>query len=176
MIRTLSAALAFSAMIFVAGPTFAAGGGEMSGPIEMPNVAPPTQEEIKATYNQGVGLIQEQNWKKAVTKFAFVTEHAPDLTDAWNYLGYTQRKAGNAKKSEAAYKKALKLDPNHPRANEYYAELLLETNRLPEAEERLAVLNACCASSPEAVLLTGLVADAKAGKPIAPALKAALNY
>ena len=177
--RRLSLALAVSAALVMAGPALASGGGgmdsgAMSGGADMAAGGPSADDLVKA-YNEGVVAIDAQNWKLAVSKFSFVTDNNPNVPDAWNYLGYSSRKSGNAKKSEVAYKRALKLDPNHPRANEYYGELLLELNRVPEAEQRLLVLQTCCAADPVTAELSGLIAQVKAGKPM-PGAKTSAGY
>ncbi len=125
---------------------------------------PMTAKELQDTYNDAVTLLASGDFKRAARKFEAVSDHAPNNADVWNYVGYSLRKSGNAKKGEMAYKKALRLAPNHPRANQYYGELLVEQNRIPEAEERLAVLNACCANAQMTKDLAALIADAKAGK------------
>jgi Tfp pilus assembly protein PilF len=165
--RALIAASTFGLSIAFTGVALAAGGGggDMGGGGF--EASGPSPAEIEQAYNQGVAYIAAGEFKKAATKFAFVTDAAPKSADAWNYLGYSSRKAGNAKRGESAYKRALKLEPNNPRANEYYGELLVELNRVPEAEERLAVLNACCAGTQPAKDLAAIIADAKAGKPVA---------
>ncbi len=133
----------------------------------------PSLAEIEDAYNDGVKFIAAGDFKKAASKFRMVTQNLPDNADAWNYLGYSSRKAGDPKRSETAYKRALKIAPNHPRANQYYGEFLVEQNRIPEAEERLAVLNACCAASQLTKDLATLIADAKAGKTLTYANKPA---
>jgi cytochrome c-type biogenesis protein CcmH/NrfG len=144
-----------------------ANGGDMGTAPSMPEISAPkvTVEQIDAAYADGIKAVEASDWKAAVAKFKFVTRNAAKNADGWNYLGYASRKGGDAKAGEAAYKRALRIDPNHPRANEYYGELLLQLNRVPEAEERLAVLNKCCASDAATAKLASLIADAKAGKP-----------
>ncbi|MGE3302092.1 MAG: tetratricopeptide repeat protein [Hyphomonadaceae bacterium] len=159
------AVAAFTACLIGSGPALAAGGGMESGPIQGGMETGPSPEQLQAAYNDGVRAVEAQNWKQAVSKFKFVTRSARDNADAWNYLGYSSRKGGDLKAGEKAYQRALKINPNHPRANEYYGELLLEQNRIAEAEQRLAVLQACCAANPVTAELAGLIADAKAGKP-----------
>lgn len=165
MLRGLSIILAASAVLAVTQALAApgGGGGDMGGGSFESG---PSPQELEDAYNAGVALIAAGEFKKAASKFAMVTDSLPKNADAWNYLGYSSRKAGNPKRGETAYKRALKLEPNNPRANEYYGELLVELNRIPEAEERLAVLNACCAGTQAAKDLATIIADAKAGKPV----------
>jgi cytochrome c-type biogenesis protein CcmH/NrfG len=154
-------------MVFGVSSLAWANGGDMGTAPSMPQVSEPkvTVEEIDAAYREGIKAVEASDWKAAVAKFKFVTRNAAKNADGWNYLGYSSRKGGDAKAGEAAYKRALRIDPNHPRANEYYGELLLQLNRIPEAEERLAVLNKCCATDAATAKLASLIADAKAGKP-----------
>jgi Tfp pilus assembly protein PilF len=176
MMRISAACVLVAAVLLGAAPAGASGGGMSSSSSDFPDVPQgPSPDDIKASYNAGVAAVTAQDWKTAVRKVAFVTENSPNMADAWNYLAYSSRKDGNPKKSEAAYKRALKIDPNHPRANEYYGELLLELNRIPEAEQRLAVLQSCCAANAVTAELAGLIADAKAGKSTS-RLKPSLGY
>jgi tetratricopeptide (TPR) repeat protein len=178
-------ALAIAAIALGAIPAFGAGGGSIGGgsmgggdmgsPIDSGMGGGPTPAELQDKYNEGVADIEREDWKTAVKRFSYVTDYLPKMADAWNYLGYSQRKGGNPKKSEAAYKKALKIDPNHPRANEYYGELLVELNRTPEAEQRLAVLKACCASDPVTGQLASFI-EAHRGDAAAGPLKPSTAY
>lgn len=172
LVLVVSCLLALAA---ASGPARASGGGTASVPTSMPTPEGPSMEQIKAAYVDGVKAVDAQDWKLAVRKFRFVTNYAAGSADAWNYLGYSSRKSGDLKGGEKAYKRALKIDPNHPRANEYYGELLLEMNRIPEAEQRLAVLQSCCASNPVTAELASLITDAKAGKPTV-RLKPSMGY
>ena len=63
--------------------------------------------------------------------------------DILNYMGFTSRKTGNFKEAENYYLKGLDLDPTHNGINEYLGELYVQTNRIDEANERLAVLKSC---------------------------------
>ena len=132
-------------------------------------------EEILNTYNRGITALNAGEWKKAAVQFRIVTDNLPGSADAWNYMGYAERRAGAAKRSEAAYKKALKINPNHTGANEYYGELLVELNRMAEAEQRLAVLKACCAAGPQVGHLEAFIAQAMAA-PVSSAAKPSVGY
>jgi tetratricopeptide (TPR) repeat protein len=63
-----------------------------------------------------------------------------------NLLGYAQRKKSppDLVSAERYYQAALKIDPKHKGALEYYGELLLMKNDLPGAEQILARLNKVC--------------------------------
>ena len=65
----------------------------------------------------------------------------------WNNLmGYSLRKntPPDVARAEKFYDDALRIDPKHRGALEYSGELYLMTDRLPQAEERLATLDKVC--------------------------------
>ena len=64
--------------------------------------------------------------------------------DAYNLLGYSNRKLGFNDKAFDYYKIALKLDPRHPGVHEYIGELYLKRNELEKAKEHLKHLDSIC--------------------------------
>ncbi|ALK88400.1 cellulose synthase subunit BcsC [Limnohabitans sp. 63ED37-2] len=68
-----------------------------------------------------------------------------------NLLGYAQRKKTppDLAAAERYYQSALKLDPKHKGALEYFGELLLMKNDLAGAEQMLARLDKVCVFSCE---------------------------
>ncbi len=70
----------------------------------------------------------------------------PSSADWNNLLGFAQRKKTppNLNTAEFYYQAALKIDPKHKGALEYYGELLLMKNDLPGAEQMLARLDKVC--------------------------------
>jgi tetratricopeptide (TPR) repeat protein len=70
----------------------------------------------------------------------------PSSADWNNLLGFAQRKKSppNLNAAEFYYQAALKIDPKHKGALEYYGELLLMKNNLPGAEQMLARLDKVC--------------------------------
>ncbi|HEY9068536.1 MAG TPA: tetratricopeptide repeat protein [Burkholderiaceae bacterium] len=65
----------------------------------------------------------------------------------WNNLmGYSLRKntPPDVAGAEKFYDSALRIDPKHRGALEYSGELYLMTDRLPQAEQRLATLDKVC--------------------------------
>ena len=59
------------------------------------------------------------------------------MYEAWNYLGYCNRKLGKYDAALAAYDRALQLKPDYPEAIEYRGHAYLGFNRLSEAQGRL---------------------------------------
>jgi tetratricopeptide (TPR) repeat protein len=60
-----------------------------------------------------------------------------DVADVANLIGYSYRKLGNYKLSQAYYEQALKDDPNHVRTWQYYALWQLEQGNREQAEYHL---------------------------------------
>lgn len=89
-------------------------------------------------------LIDTGNFAGAVPLLEKVVSTDPKNADAFNYLGYSQRKSGNKEGALTSYRKALALVPEHRGANEYLGELYLEMGELEKAKERLEVLDDAC--------------------------------
>ena len=68
----------------------------------------------------------------------------PGNADAWNLIGFSSRKLGDYVTSEAAYDKALAINPKHKGALEYKGELYLTLGNLAGAQELLARLRKSC--------------------------------
>lgn len=141
-------------------PAWSAGGGAMSAPeIRAPREQTP-EEKAKILYNEGVhdvkkadkyqasaaGLTnpgkQERALKEALEyysnarlKFQQATEADSSLHEAWNYVGYTNRKLGNYDAALTAYEQALTLKPGYPEAVEYRGEAFLGLNRITDAQQ-----------------------------------------
>jgi tetratricopeptide (TPR) repeat protein len=152
--------IVFVAGVLVANSAFAAGGGG-SAPSYTPS--PEKQVDVKAEYRAGLEAIDAKDFKGAIKHLKVVAEAAPKSADVQNYLGYSYRKSGDSKAALKYYLKALKIMPTHAGANEYLGELYLEQKNLPKAEERMAALTACCATTPQAKQLMDALAEYKAG-------------
>lgn len=88
--------------------------------------------------------IAREDYKTAIAEINVILEKKPSFADAWNLLGYSSRKSGDFKTAEAAYKKALAIDPKHTQAMEYMGEMYLSLNQPAEAEKLLFRLNKLC--------------------------------
>jgi tetratricopeptide (TPR) repeat protein len=139
---------------------FANGGGGMS----MPSMSTPRQEtpqqKARDAYNDGVRAVKKADkaqqaaaeatdagkkdkaaheahdaYAAALTKFTAATGLDPTLHEAWNYVGYSNRKLGNYDDALAAYDKALAIKPGYPDALEYRGEAYLGLGRIPDAQQ-----------------------------------------
>jgi tetratricopeptide (TPR) repeat protein len=165
--RTIFKPLALTLLLAATGTTFGAGGGNM--PSSMPNMetrsAATPEDQARAAHNAGVRLVgkadeltadashqtderkkakasakAEKAYTEAVKKFARATELQPSMYQAWNYLGYSNRKLGNYDAALAAYDRALKLKPDYAEAIEYRGHAYLGLNRLSEAKDAYLAL------------------------------------
>jgi len=88
-------------------------------------------------------LISKGKFRAAIQTLNQVVQADHKNADAWNLLGYSQRKLGKLKRSGKYYAKALKLDPEHKGALEYQGQLFVTLNELERAKEnqrKLAIL------------------------------------
>lgn len=105
-----------------------------TGPSESaPSWQADAQKEIKASkYDAAIKILLAAN--------------QPNSADWNNLLGYAQRKKTppDLTAAERYYQAALKIDPKHRGALEYYGELFLMKNDLAGAEQMLTRLNKAC--------------------------------
>lgn len=162
--RNLLLALALAA----SWTAFGAGSGPSmpAGSPSMQTREPPSPEEqARMAYNSGVQGVekadefaadaarqtdarkQEKLEKKAgkaydaaARKFERAAELRPGMYQAWNYLGYCNRKQGRYDVALAAYDRALALRPDFAEAIEYRGHAYLGLNRLSEAKEAYLAL------------------------------------
>ena len=139
---------------------FANGGGGMSMPSMPTPRAETPQQKARDAYNDGVRSVKKADkaqqtaaeatdagkkdkaaheahdaYAAALTKFTEATGLDPTLHEAWNYVGYTNRKLGNYDDALAAYDKALVIKPGYPDALEYRGEAYLGLGRIPDAQQ-----------------------------------------
>ena len=98
-----------------------------------------------SSYKKAVTLIKDKNYKEGLDILENILEKSkyrkdPDIL---NEYAFALRKTGDLKKAEEFYSKALKIDPKHKGALEYYGELLVDTKRIKEAKEILKKLEKC---------------------------------
>ena len=74
-------------------------------------------------------------YASARAKLQSLVGRSPQFAEAWNSLGYTQRKLGAYDDALASYAKALDLKPGYPEALEYRGEAYLRLNRIHDAKQ-----------------------------------------
>jgi tetratricopeptide (TPR) repeat protein len=135
------------------------GGGMPAAPPPMPREQTP-QQKAQDAYNDGVRDVKKADKAQAaaaqasdagkkdkaaheaqdryagtLAKFQQATQLDPTLHEAWNYLGYVNRKLGHYDEALAAYGKALTIKPGYADALEYRGEAYLALNRIPDAQQ-----------------------------------------
>lgn len=76
----------------------------------------------------GLGLSQSDSAARAISVLQQAVKIDTNNLDAWNQLAILQNSAGNLRASDAAYERALQIDPNNALANNNYAYSLSERN------------------------------------------------
>jgi len=118
-----------------AGPAYAAGGDNDDGD---------SSSWVNPDYTAAVAKIEAGDYEAAIPLLESVAGSDPDNADAYNYLGYANRKLKRYAVALDHYQRALTLDTSHRGAHEYIGELYLETGDLEKAEEHLAALDRIC--------------------------------
>lgn len=96
------------------------------------------------SYERGVAAVKAQNWSQAISQLQAAVKEDPNNADAYNYLGYSQRKSGNPAAAITSYKTALRLDDKHKGAHEYIGQAYLEMGDMANAKAHLAQLDQIC--------------------------------
>ena len=94
-------------------------------------------------------LVESEQYAKAVVELKAFVRKEKKNADAWNWLGYSQRKSGDLDGSLKSYKKALKIDRKHLGANEYLGELYIMRGEMGKAKKQLKKLGKYCGDCEE---------------------------
>ena len=146
---------------------FGAGSGDMATPSDQRPIPKSPETLAMNAYNAGVHLVEKaddlgadaarqtdehkqkktldkarHNYSAALRKFSQAIDFQSGMYQAWNYLGYTQRKLGNYQDALIAYDRALSIKPGYAEAIEYRGHAYLGLNRLSEAKESYLALYA----------------------------------
>ena len=89
-------------------------------------------------------LVEGGQYDQAITELTTFVKKEKRNADAWNLLGYSQRKVGMLDESLVSYKKALKVDRKHLGAHEYIGELYLLRDDPKSAKKHLGKLKRYC--------------------------------
>ena len=159
IVLTLTLLLATGTTFGAGGGSMPSGGGMSNMQTREP--ASP-EDQARDQYNAGVRLVEKadvdatqsadpaqsvnerkqqkalakanKNYANALKKFSRAVELQPQMFQAWNYVGYTNRKLGRYEAALEAYDRALSLKPGFPEAIEYRGHAYLGLGRLSEAK------------------------------------------
>ena len=118
-----------------------------AGPVpaaDVPNRNAPVEERALREARAAVAASQ---WTQAVALLQAHVQVYADEADAHNLLGYSLRQSGQHAASQAAYERALQLDPSHRGAHEYIGELMLTLGRRDRALFHLGELERLCGTN-----------------------------
>ena len=99
---------------------------------------------IDPEYSAAVAAINKGDHRAAIRLLELVVARDGTNADAYNWLAYATRQAGDPAGSIPIYRKALEIDPKHRGAHEYIGEAYLALGDLPKAKEHLAQLDKLC--------------------------------
>ncbi len=114
-------------------------GGGTSGIVNPLNAL-----ELKNGLNLVQSLVYGKKYKKAEKRLISLEAKFPQNADIQNYLGFVSRKMDQLGKSDAYYKKALRINPMHKGALEYQGELFLQYKNVEKAKANLKLLERIC--------------------------------
>ena len=157
----------FALLLTTACTAFGAGSGDMATPSDQRPIPKSPETQALTAYNSGVRLVEKadhlgadaarqtdehkqkktldkarHDYSAALRKFGQAIEFQSGMYQAWNYLGYAQRKLGNYQDALIAYDRALSIKPGYVEAIEYRGHAYLGLNRLSEAKESYLALYA----------------------------------
>ncbi len=92
----------------------------------------------------GYQAIEAGEYETATAIFLKIIQDEPTNAEAFNQLGYINRRLQDFPRAFAYYKKALDLDPQHTGAHHYIGEAYLEVGDLENAEAHLRQLDLLC--------------------------------
>ena len=170
----------------LASPAFASfGRGDKESPSP-PKSSDPTQDAIKeATGNRGEAEkwyhdafddVQkgksaleakkekdaEKRFRRALERGEKATALDPKYYEAWNLVGYANRKLKEYDRAVASYQRCLEIKSDYAPAREYLGEAYLEMGKLDLAKEQLAAIDASKDSEDARTLETAIAEYVKA--------------
>ncbi len=95
-------------------------------------------------FERGQKALRDGGWQEAVDYFKKAVADDAKNAEAYNLMGYSYRRLGEADPAFEAYAKALDLDPRHRGALEYLGQTYLLVGDLAQAEAQLARLKDLC--------------------------------
>jgi len=95
-------------------------------------------------FDRGQKSFRNGDWQEAVAHFKKAVAEDAKNAEAYNLMGYSYRRMGEADPAFAAYAKALDLEPNHRGANQYLGETYLLVGDNEMAQAQLTKLKELC--------------------------------
>lgn len=124
------------------------GGGSGAGTSShSSNTSASTQTASTPTMATIQADIKASDWTKAIADLKLFLKANPRSADGWNLLGYSYRQHGELKLADAAYDRALKIDPNHIDALSYQGIPYVKLGEESEAQANLSKIEKICGNT-----------------------------
>lgn len=101
-------------------------------------------DETTSLLAEATELIEGGRYEEARLALGAILAEEPETAEAWNQLGYLERRLQNFDAALAHYAKALALAPDHTGALHYQGETFLALGRIEEAEANLERIEEVC--------------------------------
>jgi tetratricopeptide (TPR) repeat protein len=98
------------------------------------------EEKAVAYYQNAKQLFEEENFEKAGLEFRNALQLDGSIADAWYHLALLEEQAGKIREYAGDLYKTVELDPNHVQAQLRLSKILLFSDRVDEAKERIALV------------------------------------
>ena len=95
-------------------------------------------------FDRGQESFSNGDWQEAIAYFKKAVAADAKNAEAYNLMGYSYRRMGEADPAFEAYAKALDLNPRHRGANEYLGQTYLLVGDTEMAQAQLAKLKDLC--------------------------------
>ena len=95
-------------------------------------------------FDRGQQSFRDGDWQEAVSYFKKAVSDDAKNAEAYNLMGYSYRRMGEADPAFDAYAKALDLEPRHRGAHEYLGETYLLVGDAEKANAQLTILKDIC--------------------------------
>lgn len=105
---------------------FGSGSSPIPSPPSASDSAASKRAKLNAIFQEGKELLDQKKYAAAEAKFSDVTSQAPGYAEAWNELGFSQRKQKKYDDAIKSYEKAINLKPTLDEAYEYLGEAYVE--------------------------------------------------
>ena len=109
-----------------------------------PTIAQASLDQGDMLYSDAVRLINLERYDEAITELKAAGIILGPHPDVLTYLGFANRKKGQAQTALAYYSTALEIAPDHLNANEYLGEYYIEQGNYISAQVQLMKLEALC--------------------------------
>lgn len=91
--------------------------------------------EVQADFKKAVGFLHKEDFERGIRLMTRVSERSEKSIAPYINLGVAYRKTGKMKLAKENLEKALKLNPNHPAANNEMGFVLRKIGKFSEARQ-----------------------------------------